>query len=109
MCQRLQFNFCSLHEGLYYILTIFIHCSFFVTKERTKKVLRLVKIYGFIACAKICTRAAATNKNFHGTRCAQTPGNFYCFSVNHTKFLMPRVAERRTWQLLFDCLAHIVG
>ena len=69
----------------------FYSCSFFVTKERTKKVSRLTKI---------CTRHAASNKNFHGTRCAQTPGNFYCFLVNAAKFLMPRLHLTRIFLLL---------
>ena len=43
-------------------------------KNEVRKLPRLAKIYGFVAYAKIRT----TNKNFHGTRCAQTPGNFYC-------------------------------
>ena len=47
-------------------------------KNEARKLPRLAKICGFVACAKIRTRPAATNKNFHGTRFAQTPGNFYC-------------------------------
>ena len=43
------------------------------------------------------TRLAATNKNSHGTRCAQTPGNFYCFLANTAKFLMPRLHLTRTF------------
>jgi hypothetical protein len=76
---------------LVYLYLIFYSCSFFVTKERTKKVSRLAKIY---------TRHAATNKNFHGTRYAQTPGNFYCFSANAAKFLMPRLHLTRIFLLL---------
>ena len=62
---------------------LFMSCSFFVTKERTKKVSRL---------KKFLTRYAESNKIFLGTRFAQTPGKFYCFSVNTAKFLMPRFA-----------------
>ena len=41
---------------------------------------------------KFLTRYAESNKIFLGTRFAQTPGKFYCFSVNTAKFLMPRFA-----------------
>ena len=49
---------------------------------------------------KICTRHAASNKNSHGTRYTQTPGNFYCFLANAAKFLMPRLHLTRTFLLL---------
>ena len=57
---------------------------------------------------KIRTRHTATNKNFHGTRFAQTPVNFYCFLVNTAKFLMPRLHLTLTF-LLFNlvCFAFI--
>ena len=73
------------------LYSLFYSCSFFVTKERTKKVSRLTKI---------CTRHAASNKNSHGTRYAQAPGNFYCFLANAAKFLMPRLHLTRIFLLL---------
>ena len=50
---------------------------------------------------KIRTRHTASNKNFHGTRFAQTPGIFYCFLVNAAKFLMPRFSRKSNF-FVFD-------
>ena len=50
---------------------------------------------------KIRTRHTATNKNFHGTRFAQTPVNFYWFLVNTAKFLMPRFSRKPNF-FVFD-------
>ena len=50
---------------------------------------------------KIRTQHTATNKNFHGTRFAQTPVNFYCFLVNTAKFSMPRFSRKPNF-FVFD-------
>ena len=81
----------SLYVVFHGFNSLYHSCSFFVTKERTKKVSRLTKI---------CTRHAASNKNSHGTRYAQAPGNFYCFLANAAKFLMPRLHLTRIFLLL---------
>ena len=87
----------------YYIFIYFIiHVhSFDWAKERTKKTHAADKNLRILLLKqKIRTRHTATNKNFHGTRCAQTPGNFYCFLVNAAKFLMPRLHLTRTFNFL---------
>ena len=61
-------------------------------KNEARKVTRL---------KKFLTRLFSKNKIFHGTRFAQTPGNFYCFLANAAKFLMPRLHLTRTF-LLFN-------
>ena len=70
VCRIVRFSF-------YYL--IHLH-SFDGAKERSKKTPAASKNLRILLLKqKIRTRPAATNKNFHGTRFAQTPGNFYCF------------------------------
>ena len=64
------------------------------------------KFTDFIAEAKIRTQHTESNKNFHGTRFAQTPGNFYCFLVNAAKFLMPRFAVYHPYYM-FDLVCYV--
>ena len=97
-----SFCFASLHVHLIFYIYFIIHLhSFDWPKERSKKSHAASKNLRILLLKqKIRTRHTATNKNFHGTRCAQTPENFYCFLVNAAKFLMPRLHLTRTFNFL---------
>ena len=101
-----SFCFAPLHVHLIFYIYFIIHLhSFDWPKERSKKSHAASKNLRILLLKqKIRTRHTATNKNFHGTRCAQTPGNFYCFLVNAAKFLMPRLL----WHILLMYLMQIV-
>ena len=85
----------TLRLCMYFIIFLFTFLFMFILlieqKNEPRKLTRLTKI---------CTRHAASNKISHGTRYAQTPGNFYCFLANAAKFLMPRLHLTRTFLLL---------
>ena len=101
-----SFCFAPLHVHLIFYIYFIIHLhSFDWPKERSKKSHAASKNLRILLLKqKIRMRHTATNKNFHGTRCAQTPGNFYCFLVNAAKFLMPRLP----WHVLLMCLMQVV-
>ena len=96
------FCFAPLHVHLIFYIYFIIHLhSFDWPKEWSKKSHVAGKNLRILLLKqKIRTRHTATNKNFHGTRFAQTPGNFYCFLVNAAKFLMPRLHLTRTFNFL---------
>ena len=96
------FCFAPLHVHLIFYIYFIIHLhSFDWPKERSKKSHAASKNLRILLLKqKIRMRHTATNKNFHGTRCAQTPENFYCFLVNAAKFLMPRLHLTRTFNFL---------
>ena len=89
---------------------LFYTSSFFWVTKRTKQEKSCVNknLQILLLKQKIRTRHTATNKNFHGTRFAQTPGKFYFLSVNTAKFLMPRLHLTRTFLLLnLVCFAFV--
>ena len=99
--------------SLVYLNLLFYACSFFWLSKRTNQEnsrgwqnLRILLLK-----QKIRTRHTETNKNFHWTRFAQTPGNFYCFLVNTAKFLMPRFVRYRTFNVMIrqNCVTYEIA
>ena len=91
---HVTFNFVFVFD---YTLSIFISfyysSSFFWMSKRTKQ-------ENSRGWKNFLRGSLDKNKIFHGTRFAQTPGKFYCFSVNTAKFLMPQLHLTRTFLLL---------